>query len=169
MTKISMETKIQAVEDYLLGSESKLAITNRYGIARKLFDILVAIYEQHGRNGLLNPPSITGQLRVSLVQWKQTNHASMVETCAQFDVLSVEAIVRWERIYNLYGKQPLLEMRPGVKPHRKRIRSGQDQAPGTRELILADTRRRLKKLHALRQQPRKKSVKSSSNSGQNTD
>lgn len=149
MTKISMETKIQAVEDYLLGSESKLAITNRYGIARTLFDILVAIYEQHGRNGLLNPPSITGQLRVSLVQWKQTNHASMVETCAQFDVLSVEAIVRWERIYNLYGKQPLLEMRPGVKPHRKRIRSGQDQAPGTRELILADTRRRLKKIACL--------------------
>lgn len=149
MTKISMETKVRAVEDYLLGSESKRATANRYGITRMLFNILVAVYEQHGRNGLLNPPSITGQLRVSLVEWKQTNHASMTETCAQFDVLSVEAIVRWERIYNLYGKQPLLEMRPGVKPHRKRIRSGQDQAPGTRELILADTRRRLKKITCL--------------------
>lgn len=149
MTKIQMEIKVKAVEEFLTGTESKASIARKYGIARLLFSLLVAVYEQHGRRGLLDPPAITGQLRVSLVEWKQQHRASVLETCAHFDVLSVEAVVRWERAYNLYGKQALLEMRPGVKPHRKRIRSGQDQAPGTRELILADTARRLKKIESL--------------------
>lgn len=97
LTKITMETKVCAVEEYLTGTESKRTVAFNYGIAEMLFRILVAIYEKHGRNGLLNPAKVTGQLRVSLVQWKQTNHASIVETCAQFDVLSSEAVVRWER------------------------------------------------------------------------
>ncbi|MCG4281275.1 IS3 family transposase, partial [Lacticaseibacillus saniviri] len=40
-------------------------------------------------------------------------------------------------------------MRQGVRTHHKRNRSGQNQAPRTGEFILADTRRRLKKITSL--------------------
>ncbi|MHA3066523.1 IS3 family transposase [Lacticaseibacillus saniviri] len=144
-----METKIKAVETYVTGVQSKLSVARQFGISRSLFRILVAVYEVHGRAGLLRPAKITGQLRVSLVKWKQHNQASVQDTCAHFDVLSVEAVVRWERVYNVFGEQALLEMRQGVRTHHKRIRSGQDQAPRTGEFILADTRRRLKKITRL--------------------
>ncbi|GKT03822.1 hypothetical protein OKN36_13580 [Furfurilactobacillus sp. OKN36] len=49
MTKISIETKIIAVEAYLTGTDSKLAVRNRYHIAGQLFSVLVAIYEEYGR------------------------------------------------------------------------------------------------------------------------
>ncbi|WP_407881707.1 helix-turn-helix domain-containing protein, partial [Furfurilactobacillus entadae] len=101
------------------------------------------------RQGLLNPPKVTGKFRVDLVKWKQQNHASITATCGHFGFASVEAIVRWERLYNLYGSQVLLEMRTGVKPHRKRIRSGTHQTPRAREFIIADTLRRLKKITSL--------------------
>ncbi|MCG4282945.1 transposase [Lacticaseibacillus saniviri] len=149
MTKILMATKIKAVETYLTGVQSKFSVARHFGISESLFRILVAVYEVHGRAGLLQPAEITDQMRVSLVKWKQLNKASIRDTCAHFAVLSVEAIVRWERVYNVSGEQALLEMRQGVRTHHKRIRSGQNQAPRTGEFILADTRRRLKKITSL--------------------
>ncbi len=95
-----MATKIKAVETYLTGVQSKLSVARQFGISESLFRILVAVYEVHGRAGLLRPAEITGQMRVTLVKWKQHNQASLRETCAHFDVLSIEAVVRWERVYN---------------------------------------------------------------------
>ncbi|GKT04678.1 hypothetical protein OKN36_22140 [Furfurilactobacillus sp. OKN36] len=68
VTKISIETKIIAVEAYLTGTDSKAAVRNRYHIARQLFSVLVAIYEEYGRQGLLNPPKVTDKFRVDLVK-----------------------------------------------------------------------------------------------------
>ncbi len=149
MTKISIDTKITAVEEYLTGTQSKTGVGKKYPIASMLFPTLVAIYNQHKRKGLLQPPEVTGKFRVALVQWKQQNYASVTETCAHCSFTSIEAVVRWKRLYNLYGIQALMEMRPGVKTHRKGIRSETYQAPRTREFIIADTHRRLKKTTSL--------------------
>ncbi|GKT04654.1 hypothetical protein [Furfurilactobacillus entadae] len=47
---------------------------------------------------------------IAVEKWKQQNHASITATCGHFGFASVEATVRWERLYNLYGSQVLLEM-----------------------------------------------------------
>jgi putative transposase len=149
MTKISVETYINAVECYLTGKDSKRRVGKRYGIEDRAFRVLVAIYEQHGREGLIAPPRITGEFRVNLVEWKQGHNASITETCAHFAFRSVSSIGIWERIYFTEGKQALLAMRQGVKPHRSRKCTTTAETPGKREFIVADTERRLKKIGSL--------------------
>jgi transposase-like protein len=52
MTKVSLKVKIQAVEEYLTGTEVKAKVARKYGIRRMLFRILVGIYEKHGPPGV---------------------------------------------------------------------------------------------------------------------
>uniref|UniRef100_UPI00403F75A0 helix-turn-helix domain-containing protein n=1 Tax=Lentilactobacillus hilgardii TaxID=1588 RepID=UPI00403F75A0 len=68
MTKVSLEIKIKAVEEYLSGTEVKAVVARKYDIGRMLFRVLVGIYEKHGRKGLLNPPLVTGKFRIKLVE-----------------------------------------------------------------------------------------------------
>ena len=149
MTKISVETYIEAVECYLTSNESKRRVGERYGIADMSFRVLVAIYEQHGRKGLIAPPKTTGEFRINLVERKQEHHASITETCAHFAFRSISSIAIWERIYFTEGKQALLARRQGVKPHRPRKSTTTAETPGKREFIVADTERRLKKIGSL--------------------
>ena len=155
MTKITWDTKIIAVEEYLIGSAPKARIARKYGIADQLFRILIAIYQVHGRKGLLNPPEITGEFRLNLVEWKQQNQASIIATCAHFAVVSVEAVFRWERLWLQYGSQALIEMHKGRPTHGKRKFRRKDSAPRVGELILADTKRRLKKIGGLEKTTKK--------------
>ena len=146
MTKISVETYIESTECYLTGSESKRSVGKRFRIAHMIFLVVVGIYEQHGRKGLIAPPKVTGEFRVNLVEWKQEHQASLTETCAHFAFRSRASIGIWERIYFTEGKQALLALQQGVKPHRPRKCTTTAKTPGKREFIVADTERRLKKL-----------------------
>lgn len=149
MTKISVETYIEAAECYLTGSESKRSVGKRFGITHMIFLVVVGIYEQHGRKGLIAPPKVTGEFRVNLVEWKQEHHASLTETCAHFAFRSFARISIWERIYFTEGKQALLVLQQGVKSHRPRKCTATAETPGKREFIVADTERRLKKIGSL--------------------
>ncbi|HCX99722.1 MAG TPA: hypothetical protein DG754_06235, partial [Bacteroidales bacterium] len=64
MTKISWDTKITAIEEYLTGTTAKTAVAKKFGISTFLFQIMVGIYELYGRNGLMNPPEISGTFRI---------------------------------------------------------------------------------------------------------
>ncbi|NLR31839.1 helix-turn-helix domain-containing protein, partial [Levilactobacillus tujiorum] len=82
---VSIENKIKAVEDYLSDrGESYTIVATRYGIGRYALRVLTGIYQVHGREKLLNPPHITGEFRVNLVEWKEKNHASLEATCIKF-------------------------------------------------------------------------------------
>lgn len=149
MTRISINIKIKAVEEYLSGYNSKSYVARKYKIETKVFRILVGIYEIHGVNGLYNTPIITDDFRVNLIKWKYNNKASLLETCIHFAFRSTEAIVRWERLYNANGEQALLTIQIG-RPHEKnRNDRRMIKTIGTRELIVADTERRFKKIGCL--------------------
>lgn len=81
MTKISIETKIKAIEEYCTTASSLRGIARKYGIAKLDFQICVGIYARFGKEKLLNPPTATGDFRLNLVKWKQQNLASIPETC----------------------------------------------------------------------------------------
>ncbi|MCD7085626.1 hypothetical protein LTY21_03715 [Limosilactobacillus fastidiosus] len=84
MTKISINTKIKAIQEHTKGIDHLMPVAKKYGIARSNFQILVGIYARFGREVLLHPSVVTGDFRVNLVKWKQTNLASIAETCIHF-------------------------------------------------------------------------------------
>jgi putative transposase len=155
MTKISWDTKIAAIEEYLTGTTAKTAVAKKFGISITLFKIMVGIYELYGRKELMNPPEISGTFRIKLVKWKQLNNASIAETCIHFALMSSEAVVRWERLYLRQGEQALVQMHKGRSKYGKRKFRREDPAPRVRELILADTKRRLKKIGGLEKATKK--------------
>ena len=105
MTKISINTKIKAVEEYANGTASLTAIRSKYGISKLEFQICVGIYAKFGKQALLNPPKVTGDFRLNLVKWKQENLASISETCIHFAFRSLGSIFKWEALYNKQGRK----------------------------------------------------------------
>lgn len=79
MTKISVKTKLKAVEEYANGNVTLASVRHKYGIAEHDFQIWVGIYARFGKGPLLNPPKVTGDFRLNLVKWKQENLASISE------------------------------------------------------------------------------------------
>lgn len=149
MTKISWNQKIIAIEAYLTGTQAKEAVAKKYGISPLLFRIMLGIYDSLGRKGLLNPPKISAAFRVNLVQWKQENQASIPATCVHFALMSPATVYRWEKLYQQKGQGALIQMHQGRSQHDQRKCPGQASAPGIRELILAHTKRCLKKNNCL--------------------
>ena len=166
MTKISINTKVKAVKEYVNGPASLTAIGNKYGITRLDLRICVGIYARFGKQALLNPPKVTGDFRLDLVKWKQENLASIPKTCIHFAFRSPGSVFKWEAIYNKQGPQALLEFRRGRKPKHGQTRR-QGPRPATtsipkavpsatkRKLIIKDTTRRLKKIDSLEEASKK--------------
>ena len=163
MTKISIETKIKAIEEYCTTASSLRGTARKYGIAQLDFQICVGIYARFGKEKLLNPPTATGDFRLNLVKWKQQNLASIPETCIHFGFCSPGFVYRWECQYNKHGAQALLKLRPGRKSKHELIKSrerdstfkGAESASPKRELILKDSTRCLKKISSLEKASKK--------------
>ena len=146
MTKISIETKIKAIEEFCTTASSLRGIARKYGIAKLDFQICVGIYARFGKEKLLNPPTATGDFRLNLVKWKQQNLASIPETCIHFGFRSSGSVYQWECQYNEHGAQALLKLRPGGKSkHELKSRERDstfketESASPKRELILKDS------------------------------
>lgn len=66
MTKISKQTKLKAVYEYLNGIGGIRQICRKYHIANREFEILLAAYRTHGTDALFNPPIVTPEFRVQV-------------------------------------------------------------------------------------------------------
>lgn len=165
MTKISVKTKLKAVEEYANGNVTLASVRHKYGIAEHDFQIWVGIYARFGKGPLLNPPKVTGDFRLNLVKWKQENLASISETCIHFGYRSPGSVYQWERLYNKQGPQALLRLRRGRKPKNGQTTRQESRqassAPKTepnltkRKLIVKDTTRCLKKIDSLEKASKK--------------
>ena len=84
MTKISKETKIKAINEYLLHRRkcSLAYVAHRYGMSRTNFRTMVAAYEHHGPAIFTDSPKITADFRIQLVRWMIKNQASYIEIAA---------------------------------------------------------------------------------------
>ncbi|WPU43630.1 IS3 family transposase [Limosilactobacillus reuteri] len=166
MTKISIKTKLKAVEEYANGDVTLASVRHKYGIAELVFQIWVGIYARFGKGPLLNPPKVTGDFRLNLVKWKQENLASISETCICFGYRSPGSVYQWECLYNKQGSQALLGLRRGRKPKNDQpTRQASSRritptpkavsSPTKRKLIVKDTTRRLKKIDSLEKASKK--------------
>lgn len=166
MTKISVNTKLKAVEKYANGEVTLASVRRKYGIDKLKFRIFVGIYAKFGKQALLNPPKVTGDFRLNLVKWKQENLASIPETCIHFAFRSPGSISKWEALYNKQGPQALLRLRRGRKPKngqptrqtsdRKATSTPKAKPSSTkRKLIVKGTTRCLKKIDSLEKASKK--------------
>lgn len=165
MTKISVKTKLKAVEEYANGNVTLASVRHKYGIAEYDFQIWVGIYARFGKGPLLNPPKVTGDFRLNLVKWKQENLASISETCIHFGYRSPGSVYQWECLYNKQGPQALLGLRRGRKPKNgqttrresRQASSASKTEPSLtkRKLIVKDTTRCLKKIDSLEKASKK--------------
>ena len=99
MTKISKQTKLEAILEYFSGNKSKQEVAKRYGIHYTSFKMLLAAYKTHGSDVLFNPPKPTGKFRVELASWAIRNNASYTEVAAKFGYVGTAQIVKWKEIY----------------------------------------------------------------------
>lgn len=166
MTKISVNTKLQAVKEYALGTSGLKEVARKYQISPLDFRIWVGIYARFGKSPLLNPPQVTGDFRLNLIKWKQKNWASIPETCIHFGFRSPGSVYQWECLYNKRGPQALLDLRRGRRPKdgsrkvsptqtRARKITPTESGPTKRKLIVKDTTRRLKKIDSLEKASKK--------------
>lgn len=166
MTKISVKTKLKAVEEYANGNVTLASVRHKYGISEYVFQIWVGIYARFGKEILLNPPKVTGDFRLNLVKWKQENLASISETCIHFGYRSPGSVCQWECLYNKQGSQALLRLRRGRKSkngqptrqassRRTTATPKTESSPTKRKLIIKDTTRRLKKIDSLEKASKK--------------
>ena len=89
MTKISIETKIKAIEEYCTTASFLRGIARKYGIAKLDFQICVGIYARFGKE----KPTATGDFRLNLVKWKQQNLASVSTLAFVHQALSINGSV----------------------------------------------------------------------------
>nr|WP_143450877.1 hypothetical protein [Limosilactobacillus reuteri] len=59
MTKISVKTKLKAVEEYANGNVTLASVRHKYGVAEHDFQIWVGIYARFGKGPLLMHHKVT--------------------------------------------------------------------------------------------------------------
>ena len=147
MTKISKQTKLKAIQEYLSGNNSQQAIANKYGIHKIMFQMLLAAYKTHGSDILFNPPKVTAEFRISLASWAIRNNASYTQIAAQFGYVGTAQITQWKKIYSQKGPNGLLSIqkgRPPKMPNKKFKQVKQLTAEENRLAKLEDENLRLK-------------------------
>lgn len=115
MTKISKETKIKAINDFLSHkkSVSMTDMAHKYGISKRSFQIMVAAYQRHGPTIFTEPPKITADFRIHLVRWMVQNQASYTETAVHFGYLGLAQMYQWQKIYLQQGLDGLRSIEKG--------------------------------------------------------
>lgn len=175
MTKISKQTKLKAIYDYLNGIGSIKKICHKYHINNMAFRMLLAAYRTHGTDVLFNPPTVTPEFRVQVASWAIRNNASITEVAAHFGYTGIAQIVHWKQIYSQLGPNGLLSIQKGRPTKMPRKPKKQLNESDNRLAKLEDENLRLKienealKLLASIQQRDNKSQKSSTDSRHNSD
>lgn len=116
MTKITKKIKLLALNEYFNNNVSMREVYLKYGIAEKLFKMLVAGYKVHGPDILFNPPKVDGPFRVKLIKWAIENKASYTDIASKFGYIGSSQIINWKNIYRTDGVNGLLSISKGRKP-----------------------------------------------------
>ena len=108
MLKHGLGTRLEVVE-YVLKT-SPTAASRKYGVALTSVRDWVLLYKHHGINGLISKNErYSGQFKVDVIEYMETNHLSISKTSAMFCIPSRKCISKWKRIYYEKGKDALLK------------------------------------------------------------
>jgi transposase len=163
MAKYSEQLKLKLVKEHQGGAGGVRMIAQRHGVGYTVLRRWIAVYEQHGREGLRKKYShYDAQFRMSVLSHMWREELSYQQAAAVFDIRAHDAIAKWERQYHAGGIDALA---PRPRGRRKKMthpdheKPTEDSAPDerTREQLLKENEylraevAYLKKLDALLQ------------------
>ncbi|WP_156923786.1 IS3 family transposase [Burkholderia sp. WSM2232] len=144
MAKYGEQFKLKLVKEYQAGAGGVRTIAQRHGVGCTVLRRWIAVYEQHGREGLRKKYShYDAQFRMSVLSHMWRENLSCQQAAAVFDIRAQGAIAKWERQYHAGGIDALAP-RPRGRP-RKMTRPDHEKPTGktapderTREQLLKE-------------------------------
>lgn len=160
MGKFSFEDKMKAVQDYLEGKESFRDIGKRIGIDHKSIANWVALYNEHGPDGLiLRYTNYSAEFKIDVLNYMNEKGTSLLDTAAIFNIPSPSTILQWQKVLEEQGIDALTLKKRG-RPSMNKNTKKKQPVEGSQELLAEIDRLKmenayLKKLNALVQEERK--------------
>lgn len=110
MTRYSDSFRVAVVEEWLKGDQGPAAIAKRYGIERSHLRRWVALYEQHGEDGLTKKKYVyyTAELKLLVLQHMRDTGQSYLQTAAHFNIRGLSNLKKWEERYRSGGYDALV-------------------------------------------------------------
>jgi transposase len=104
MSKYSTDFKLTVVRYYLSERTSYQATAVHFSVDLATVRKWVAVYEHHGIDGLNKRYAHhSPEFKMSVLKWIETEHASVRQACAHFNIRSLKTVRDWQRLYNAGG------------------------------------------------------------------
>jgi transposase-like protein len=166
MAKFTEKQKLDAVLSYLSGKLSYRSVANQIGVDRMSVRKWVALYKEHGSEGLLNRGCTiySKEFKLDVLEYLNTTGASLLETAASFNIPSPYTVSRWKKQLVEKKIDAPLNIRKGCLSMKKDTNIKQLNLT-TEEALRAENERLrmenayLKKLNALVQEKEKLLIK----------
>ena len=109
MNKITYEEKLKIVKENQEGYGQKY-LSKKYEVSRDLIRSWIHSYEILGEEGLKKSKthtSYSGEFKLSVLEYKQINGLSLLETAKHFKIKQPSTIANWQRQYKEKGFEGL--------------------------------------------------------------
>ena len=167
MAKYSLEVRAKAVKDVVELGISAGSVAKLLGTAKVVVQGWVALYEEHGSEGLsIRNGTYSGDFKIHVVEYMHENNMSIFRAAAHFGIPSGTTVAKWERIYWEEGAEALYKDNRGRnrKVPKDKIKKPKMDKQVEEDLIAEVQRLRmeneyLKKLNALVQAKEKSAKK----------
>ena len=107
MAKYSQEFKLKIVREYLKGTAGYTTIAKKHNISSKsVIQDWVNSYQLNGEDGLKHrktKKAYTGDLKLRVIQYRQVNGLSYLQTANHFKLHSGSMVSNWQQLYNRGG------------------------------------------------------------------
>ena len=167
MTKFTCNEKYEAVRLYMSGKQSYADIAREMGVAKSSVRKWVALYQAHGREGLISTyTNYSIEFKIDVLNYMNETGASLLETAAVFKIPSPNTISAWRQLVETNGLDALRSKKRGRRAMKKQPKKTQP-AEGSKEALVAELEylraenAYLKKLNALVQEKEKLQNKTS--------
>ncbi|MEI4769719.1 IS3 family transposase [Psychrobacillus sp. FJAT-51614] len=125
MAKFTEEQKLKAVQSYLLGKESYHGIAERIGIDHKSVIKWVALFKEHGMEGLkLRGYTIySNEFKLDVLKYMIETGASLLDIAVKFNIPSPFTVLRWKNQLERVGIGALIQTKKGRLPLKQNNRN----------------------------------------------
>lgn len=164
MAKFTAEDKLQAVNQYLNGSESSHEIAKSLGTDHNAILKWVKQYEYNGAEAFVKQyTNYTAQFKLDVLNYMIEQGTSLIETAALFNIAAPSTILTWRKQLELQGVDALQSKKKGrpsmknksTQPSKQVLAEGSKEALEARIKQLEMENEYLKKLNALVQNKEK--------------